>query len=438
MQSSISSIDTPEIQGQALAAFIDLERTPLRKAPGGDLEHAAAGAEVTLLRTTPQPELRSPPDTGTLDVTRAFHLEHPVVFKDPRLAQKYAATPIPIATLYEGYFDGSVDILGDLSDFMRKRQCFVRHTITRHHLQWALENFAPARGAGCASTSSKVMRRPCDEHGEDFFRAFLGERMAHSCAHFLDPADSLERAQDQALARVCTKLTLRPGHRLLDVGCGWGALIRHASVEGGAVATGVTPSASQASYVRRQIAALGSQHRARVIGAEHRAIPAEKFDRIVCLEVAETIDRRNAKAFFGQLWSCLEDDGVCLMQWTGLRRKPKPEEMMWGLFVNKFIIPGADGALPLSSMLETAEDCGWEVRSVENVSVHYVHTLRRWRHNWEMAREMVVERHGERWFRIWHFFLIWSELVAEEGGAACYQVLMNKNLAQLNRHALPM
>ena len=132
----------------------------------------------------------------------------------------------------------------------------------------------------------------------------------------------------------------------------------------------------------------------------------------------------------------LVDDGLFYLQWTGLRRKLQPEDLMWGLFINKHIFPGADAALPLSSMLKVAEKSGWEVQGVENVSRHYAQTLRLWRANWESNRARVVAEHGERWFRIWQFFLAWSQIVAEQGNAACFQVVMNKNLDGLDRRAL--
>jgi cyclopropane fatty-acyl-phospholipid synthase-like methyltransferase len=109
---------------------------------------------------------------------------------------------------------------------------------------------------------------------------------------------------------------------------------------------------------------------------------------------------------------------------------------MWGLFMNKYIMPGADAGLPLSSMLKVAEKSGWEVRGVENISPQYVQTLQLWQANWDASRERVVAQYGERWFRIWQFFLVWSQIVAEQGSASCFQVVLNKNLDVLDRRTL--
>jgi hypothetical protein len=173
-----------------------------------------------------------------------------VVFNDAKLARKYATESIPISTLYEAYFDGSIDIPGDLSDFLRKRQYFVKHTITRQHLQWAVTNFVPEFVAHSKESDARSMRELYDDRGDEFFRAFLGERMQYTCAHFAAAGDSLAQAQEQNSERICQKLGLRAGQRLLDVGAGWGTLISHAAKQHGVDATGITLSESQASFAR--------------------------------------------------------------------------------------------------------------------------------------------------------------------------------------------
>ncbi|MCA9629962.1 MAG: class I SAM-dependent methyltransferase, partial [Myxococcales bacterium] len=100
---------------------------------------------------------------------------------------------------------------------------------------------------------------------------------------------------------------------------------------------------------------------------------------------------------------------------------------------NKYIFPGADASLPPASMLKATEKAGFECQVLENLSPHYVLTIRAWAENWEANRAAVVERFGERWFRIWSFFLAWSGLVAEQGSAACFQLVLNKNIDQFDR-----
>ena len=363
----------------------------------------------------------------------AIALSDRVVFNDEKLARKYASESIPISTLYEAYFDGALDIPGDLVTFLRSRNGFVKHTITRQHLQWAVTNFVPEMVAHSRDADARSARELFDDRGDDFFRAFLGERMSFACAHFEFPGDTLETAVEQASSRICDKIGLRASHRVLDVGAGWGSFLSHVAASRGAEGLGATLSRTQEAHANRRFSELGVEHQARVILGDYRDLPAEKFDRVVCIEAVERVGVKNLKTFFEKLSEHVKDDGLLFLQWTGLRRQLRPEDLMWGLFINKYILPGADAALPLSSMLKVAEKSGWEVRGVENVSPHYAQTLRLWRANWEARRERITAEHGERWFRVWQFFLAWSQLVAEQGSAACFQVVLNKNLDSLDR-----
>jgi cyclopropane fatty-acyl-phospholipid synthase-like methyltransferase len=359
-----------------------------------------------------------------------------VVFNDEKLARRYASEPIPISTLYEAYFDGSLDIPGDLVEFLQSRNSFVKHTITRQHLQWAVTNFVPEMVAHSREADARSARELFDDRGDDFFRGFLGDRLAFTCAHFDSPADSLENGSDQMNARICEKIGLRASHRVLEVGCGWGAFAAHVVASRGAECMATTLSRAQEIHANRRFAELGIERQARAVLLDYRDLPQEKFDRIVSLEAVERVGVKNLKGFFEKLRDHLSDDGLFFLQWTGLRRRLQPEDLMWGLFINKHVFPGADAALPLSSMLKVAEKSGWEVQGVENVSRHYSQTLRLWRANWESNRARTVAEHGERWFRIWQFFLAWSQIVAEQGNAACFQVVMNKNLDTLDRRTL--
>ena len=369
-------------------------------------------------------------------VSPLIPLSDHVVFNDEKLARKYASDPIPISILYEAYFDGSIDIPGDLAAFLENRSAFVKHTITRQHLQWAVTSFVPEMVAHSRDADSRAARELYDERGDDFFRAFLGDRMAFTCGHLESTADTLEMGSDQSASKVCDKIGLRASHRVLDLGCGWGAFLAHMAASRGAEGIGATLSRTQEAFANRRFAELGVEQQVKAMVADYRDLPAEKFDRIVCLETVERVGVKNLKAFFEKLHDHLYDDGLLFLQWTGLRRQLRPEDLMWGLFMNKYIFPGADAALPLSSMLKVAEKAGWEVQGVENVSCHYTQTLALWRRNWDANRQRVVAAHGERWFRIWQFFLAWSQLVGEQGSAACFQVVMNQNLDRLDRRLL--
>jgi cyclopropane fatty-acyl-phospholipid synthase-like methyltransferase len=355
-----------------------------------------------------------------------------VTFKDRRLAARYADRKIPMATLYEAYFDGEVDIPGDLYAFLRNRDLFVKYSLTWKHLQWAVTNFIPEVTIHSKDQDRRIVREHYDR-GNDFFGWFLGDRMVYTSAFFEHPGETLEQAQDNKLNLVCRKLQLRPGERLLDIGCGWGTLTRHAAQYFGADATGVTLAERQTEYGNLQIRLRGLQNQARIVCSDYRDIPAQKFDKISSLEMVEHVGVKNLVPFYQQVRDLLADDGIFLLQWTGLRRGLRPEDLIWGLFMNKYIFPGADASLCPSAMLKAMEKAGWETHSVENVSIHYGWTIKRWHDNWLSNKDEVIKAYGERWFRIWHFFLVWSTIIAEQGNAACFQVVLNKNLDSYNR-----
>jgi len=339
---------------------------------------------------------------------------------------------MPMATLYEAYFDGALDIPGDIYALLRNRHDFVTWSLTREHLRWAVTNFIPEVAIHSKKQDQRIVREHYDR-GNDFFGWFLGERMVYTSGFFETRTESLEQAQDNKMNLVCRKLQLEKGERLLDIGCGWGTLTRHAAVHYGADATGVTIAQRQTEFGNARIQQAGVADHARILCCDYRDIPKQRFNKISSLEMVEHVGVKNLVPFYELVKDLLEDDGLFLLQWTGLRRGLRPEDLIWGLFMNKYVFPGADASLCPSAMLKAMEKAGWETHSVENISIHYSFTIQRWHDNWLANREAVTAAYGDRWFRIWNFFLAWSVIVAEQGNAACFQVVLNKNLDAYNR-----
>jgi cyclopropane fatty-acyl-phospholipid synthase-like methyltransferase len=358
-----------------------------------------------------------------------------VVFHDRALERKYANERIPMSVLYEAYFDGAIDIPGDMYEFLQNRDLFVKYTLTPSHFRWAVTNLIPEVAIHSKEQDKRIVREHYDR-GNDFFEWFLGDRMIYTSGYFLNPNQTLEQAQDNKMHLSCQKLQLKPGMKYLDIGCGWGTLTRHAAKYYGVDATGVTISENATEFGNRRIADWGLQDSARILCMDYRDIPGEKFDRISNFEMIEHVGVKNLPAFFRQVSDLLTDDGQFIVQWTGLRYGwpiPKQEDLIWGLFMNKYIFPGADASLSLAPMLQFAERANWEIHSVENVTTSYSWTLKAWHDNWLSNEANVKAKYGERWFRIWHLFLAWSAVIALQGNAACFQVVMNKNLDKFDR-----
>lgn len=353
-----------------------------------------------------------------------------VDFNDEKLAKKYASEPMPMSVFYEAYFDGDIDLVGDIFELLEQREALFKFPITRQHLQWAVTNFAEI-----VHTKSQDERRIREvyDRGNDFFEWFLGDSMVYTAGRF-NPSSSLEEAQRAQFAHIANELQLLPGEKLLDIGCGWGGLVRYCAGVHQSDATGVTLAEKQNAYANQRIGNENVSERARVLCQDYRDLDTSaKYDKIVCMEMIEQVGLKNLGAFCEKVHDLLSDDGLFLLQWTGVRRALKQEDLIWGLFIGKYIFPGADAALPAASMLKAFEKAGFEVKSLSNISGHYARTLRAWYDNWQHNREAVLAAYGERWFRIWNFFLAWSHMVARQGNASCYQAVLHKNVASFDR-----
>ncbi len=270
-----------------------------------------------------------------------------VVFLDSKLAEKFSNDRIPIDTLWEAYFDGAVDIPGDIYRLLDDRHAVAKHPFTREHVKYFVTKFVPELVVHSRKIDEKLVRWHYDR-GDDFFAAFLGPRMVYTSGFFTNVDQSVEQAQDQKLDLVCQKLMLQPGERLLDIGCGWGTLAMHAAKHYGVHSTGVTLSENQAAFATKRIQANGLTDKVKILCMDYREIPKAKYDKISNLEMVEHVGIKNLTPFYSQVYDLLEDNGLFLMQWTGLRRKSAQEDLVWGLFMAKYVFAGADASLPLS------------------------------------------------------------------------------------------
>lgn len=369
-----------------------------------------------------------------------------VVFEDATLGRKWSGKKVPISDVYEAYIEGKLDIPADKwEDFFKTRHETMSFRLTDSHIKWAFTNFLPEVAIHSKAQDSRIVSEHYNR-GNDFFEWCLGEAMVYTAASFETPDMPLEQAQYRKIDRACQKLQLKPGETLLDIGCGWGTFVARSAREFGSKSHGVTLAQEQVNFGTDRIAKYGVSDRAKVEVCDYRNVTG-KFDKIVSLEMVEHVGIKNLVAYYQKVHELLADDGLFVLQWTGIRnlynpQNPlsaltmRPEDLIWGLFMSRYIFPGADASLTLSGMIRAAEDGGFEVTDVENMSPHYVLTLRAWRDIWLSNREHVIKAYGEKWFRLWYFFLHWSALIGEQGSAFTYQILMHKNSDSFDRRKL--
>ena len=222
--------------------------------------------------------------------------------------------------------------------------------------------------------------------------------------------ETLEELQSNKLAVVCEKIGLKPGDTLLDIGCGWGSLAKYASLHYGAHVTGVTLAQNQTAWGNTALERAGASQ-SKILCLDYRDAPKVTggYKKITCLEMSEHVGVRQFRAWLRYVYDMLDDDGVFYMQYSGLRRCWQYEDLVWGLFMNKYVFPGADASTPLAWAVDQLEAAGFEVKAVDTVGVHYSATIWRWYRNWLGNRDKVEAAYGKRWFRVslyFFFFLL--------------------------------
>jgi cyclopropane-fatty-acyl-phospholipid synthase len=264
----------------------------------------------------------------------------------------------------------------------------------------------------------------------DFYQLWLDRRMVYSCAYFKSPNDHLDIAQEQKLDYICRKLRLRAGQRLLDIGCGWGALVIHAAKHFGVYAEGITLSGPQAEWARSRIAEAGLENKAKIELRDYREIAAkgaEFFDAIVSIGMAEHVGRERLPDYFAAAHRALKPGGVFLNQAIGedIIARPGEPEGFGGSFIEEYVFPDGD-IPPLPILLRAAESSRFEIRDVENLREHYALTLRHWLRRLEARHDEALCFVDEATYRIWRLYIAGSAHGFRSGHIAVYQTLLAK------------
>ncbi|CAG8491615.1 3802_t:CDS:2 [Ambispora gerdemannii] len=327
-------------------------------------------------------------------------LEEYIIIKDPTLAGYQGRNKIPMEIFFENYFDGKIDLNGDALEIMEARHDWASFEFGFGQLKFFLTQWIPETIWHSKKQDEDQVRDHYDR-GDDFYEAFLGPRMIYTAGIVSDPArcETLEELQDNKLRLVCEKVHLKKGDRLLDIGCGWGTLVAHAAKNFDVDATGVTLGIKQTAYANNRIKEYGVKNpeQARVLCLDYRDIPAQpKYDKITCLEMAEHVGVRLFHSFLLQVRDLMEDDGLFFLQIAGLRRTWQYEDFIWGLFMAKYIFPGADASCPLYWVINQLETAGFEVQDVDTIGVHYSATIWRWYQNWLKNRDTITAKYGKR------------------------------------------
>jgi len=252
----------------------------------------------------------------------------------------------------------------------------------------------------------------------DFFKLFLDESMTYSCAIFSRGASTLEEAQQAKLDLVCSKLALKEGERVLDVGCGWGSFVMHAAREYGVKAVGITLSEPQARLARERVAQAGLGGQVEIRVADYRELQGERYDAIASIGMVEHVGSNQIDVYARQLASLLDHGGRLLNHGIARLRHGVPEEA--GAFTQRYVFP--DGVpLQLSRVLLALERAGFVTEHVEGFAHDYYDTLTEWIRRLDAKRERAERLVGEERLRVWRLYLRGARNIFEVGFVSIYQ-----------------
>ncbi len=352
--------------------------------------------------------------------------EEYISWKDPQEAAKWAGKKIPMEIVYEAFMAEKLDFKQDVYETLVRRNMLFRFCFTWGDVKFYFREFLGQNVTHSMKSDHGDIAHVYNR-GNDFYNWFLGPSMTYTSGIFRSPDETLETAQERKLNTVCNYVQMKPGDKHLDIGCGWGPLIVHAAKNFGTTSTGITLAKEQAEWAHKRAADNGVSDKVKVIVDDYRNLPVAQYDKITCLEMAEHVGIKNFQKFLLQVRGMLKDDGIFYLQIAGLRRAWQFEDLVWGLFMGKYIFPGADASCPLGFVVNQAERAEFEVHRVENCGVHYGLTIRKWYENWKKNEAAVVAKYGQRWYRMWLVFLGWSVIIAGQGSSTVFMVTLTKN-----------
>ena len=374
--------------------------------------------------------------TGTLEVVDADGNLHryggtPGPFARVRLhdpALDRALVWSPDLKAGEAYMDGTLTIeQGSLRDFLTLF-AINRGVSRKLPIQKPLRRMAKRMKSLWQRNTLVQSQRNVAHHydlSNELYSLFLDSGMNYSCAYFRSPSDTIEEAQQNKLRHIAAKLDLQPGQRVLDIGCGWGGMAIYLAQNFDVHVTGVTLSKEQLALAQQRADELGLAHKISFEFKDYRDVTGT-FDRIVSIGMFEHVGISYFQQYFGKIQSLLAPDGVALVHAIGRKGGPGTT----GQWLRKYIFPG--GYSPaLSETFAAIESSGLWVTDTEIWRLHYAETLRAWYDRFEANRGKAEALLGEKFCRMWEFYLITSELSFRYFKHMVFQIQLAKTVDTL-------
>ncbi len=322
----------------------------------------------------------------------------------------------PSLALGDGYADGRIGVEGEL---LRLLETVFRSSARAPRWAHALRGFF---GSGRRRNTRRRARDNVHEHydlGNEFYRLWLDESLAYTCAYFPTPEASLEEAQLAKMDHVCRKLALRSDERVVEAGCGWGTLALHMAERFGVRVLACNVSGEQIRHAREQARRRGLEHRVEFREEDYRNLRG-RYDAFVSVGMLEHVGKSEYRTLGRVMEACLEPDGRGLVHSIA---RACPQRM--NAWIERRIFPGS--YIPsLAEMMELFEPQNLAILDVENLRLHYALTLNHWLARFETAADRVQSMFDERFVRIWRLYLASSAAAFWTGSCQLYQVVFSR------------
>jgi len=348
------------------------------------------------------------------------HGQPQVIIRVPHVSALACLFTPSLSNLGAAYVDGKIDIEGQPSAIISIGNALASGTLKME---------------GKFSRIVRKIRRSKEKDREaiqyhydvsnEFYKLWLDENLVYSCAYFENGDEDLATAQVKKMDHILKKIQIRPGDTLLDIGCGWGALVIHAAKKYGAKCVGITLSENQAEYARRMVEQAGMSNQVEIRLQDYRDATGI-FDRITSVGMFEHVGIKNLPSYFSKIHSLLADDGIVMNHGITSTDSENGETPYGnGEFIEKYVFP--QGELPhIGLALKSMQEGGMEVVDVENLRRHYAKTCALWVDKFEASSNEIKRLAGERRHRIWRVYLAGCAYAFNQDWISLYQVVCVK------------
>ena len=351
-------------------------------------------------------------------------------------AARYLLTP-SLSNLGTAYVEGAIEVRGAARDMINVVNALARSTLK------AEGKFARiVRQIGHTRQKDAEAIRYHYDVSNEFYEQFLDPNMVYSCAYFEEGTEDLAAAQVKKIDHILRKIQLQPNQTLLDIGCGWGALVIRAAQQFGARCVGITLSENQFALARERVKRAGLEHLVEIRLQDYRDVTGT-FDRITSVGMFEHVGVRHLPEYFGIIHRLLADEGLAMNHGITTTDPDNGESPYGGgEFIEKYVFPHGELA-HIGEVLKALQQGSMEALDVENLRRHYARTCSIWTDNFESNADKARELAGEKRFRIWHVYLAGCSYAFEQDWISLYQIVCGKagrrtdNLAWSRRYMYP-